>query len=53
MELTDRELAIRWWTRKSNTEKWELLYSLNIYRERISSLTGFEIENIWRKQQTL
>ena len=53
MELTDRELAIRWWDRRTSEEKLELTKELKIPRTNLDSLTGSEIEYVWRKQQKL
>ena len=50
MELTDRELAIRWWGRRTTEEKQELVKQAQIPRENIDSFTGREIEWIWRNQ---
>ena len=50
MDLTDRELAIRWWSRKSITEKKEFAKRSRFPRENFESLTGNEIEWIWRNQ---
>lgn len=50
MELTDRELAIRWWNRKTATEKIELAKQSKFPWDNIESLTGNEIEWIWRNQ---
>jgi hypothetical protein len=51
-ELTDPELAVRWWGRKNNEEKQELLTKY---------LPGFKIDDmnhnsifwLWKKQQKL
>lgn len=53
MELTDRELSIRWWGRRTHKEKMELTKELKIIRTNLDSLTGSEIEWVWRKQQKL
>lgn len=54
MELTDRELALRWWNKKSTTEKIELAKKVTLkatFPERdFTTLTGREIEWIWRNQ---
>jgi len=50
MELTDRELAIRWWSTRTDEEKEKLTESVTIVRE---TLVDSEIEYVWRKQQTL
>jgi hypothetical protein len=52
MELTDRELALRWWNRKSIQERTELakLAKLEIEDRNFKTLTGNEIEWIWRNQ---
>ena len=52
MELTDRELALRWWHRKSIQERIELAKQANFPIEYIDydTLTGNEIEWIWRNQ---
>ena len=49
MELKDRELAIRWWKRRTLAEQVLLLEQAGLHR-RLESLTGREIEWIWRKQ---
>lgn len=60
MELTDRELAVRWWNRKSTTEKDEELKkdANKPIKERIAALKELEMsesemEWIWRNQQSL
>jgi hypothetical protein len=50
MELTDRELAIRWWNRKSTQEKTELAKKATFPERNFTTLTGREIEWIWRNQ---
>jgi len=50
MELTDSELAIRWWKRKSSEEKVELLKLVKIQNYNFDSLTNNQIEWIWRNQ---
>lgn len=50
MELTDRELALRWWRRKSTKEKIELAKQAKFPRDNFNSLTGNEIEWIWLNQ---
>jgi hypothetical protein len=50
MELTDRELALRWWNRKSTQEKTELAKKATFPERDFSTLTGREIEWIWRNQ---
>lgn len=52
MELTDRELALRWWNRKSIQERTELAKQAKIPVENrdYNTLTGNEIEWIWRNQ---
>jgi hypothetical protein len=52
MELTDRELAIRWFDRKSITEKKEKI-KISGLSVTIENLTIDDKEYIWRKQQTL
>lgn len=47
MELSDRELALRWWKRKSLKEKDEFCSEISRKPE---TLTGREIEWIWRNQ---
>jgi hypothetical protein len=52
MELTDRELVLRWWNQKPIEERIELVKKANISVENrdYNTLTGNEIEWIWRKQ---
>jgi hypothetical protein len=52
MELTDRELALRWWNRKNIQERTELAKQAKFPVEGIdyNTLTGNEIEWIWRNQ---
>lgn len=52
MELTDREISLRWWNRKSDNEKTELakLAKIKIQNRDFKTLTGSEIEYIWRNQ---
>lgn len=50
MELTDRELAIRWWIRKSTIEKLELAKQAKFPRDNFETLTENEMEWIWRNQ---
>jgi len=50
MELKDRELAIRWWNRKTTEEKKELIKRAKFSRDNFNTLTGNEIEWIWRNQ---
>jgi len=50
MELTDRELALRWWNRKSTQEKTELAKKATFPERDLRTLTGNEIEWIWRNQ---
>jgi len=52
MELTDRELALRWWNRKPIQEKTELAKQakFSIENRDYNTLTGSEIEWIWRNQ---
>lgn len=52
MELTDRELALRWWKRKSTQEKTELAKQarVSVENRNFNTLTGNEIEWIWRNQ---
>jgi hypothetical protein len=53
MELTDRELAVRWWNRKSTIEKVEELKKAGLKREDVNKLSESEMEWIWRNQQSL
>ncbi len=52
MEHTDRELALRWWSRKPTQEKIELTkqVKISIKNRDFKTLTGNEIEWIWRNQ---
>ena len=52
MDLTDRELALRWWNRKSIQEKIEVAKQTKISIENrdFNTLTGNEIEWVWRNQ---
>ena len=49
MELKDRELAIRWWNRRDKDKQIEILISQNVRNRTLESLTGSEIEYIWKK----
>lgn len=51
-ELTDRELAMRWWNRKSDIEKTQVLKLVDndLLQRNPNSLTGSEIEWVWRNQ---
>lgn len=53
MKVTDRELALRWWNKKSIQEKNELAKQakFQIENRNFKTLTGNEIEWIWRNQQ--
>ena len=53
MELTDRELAVRWWNRKSTIEKVEELKKAGLKREDVKKVSESEMEWIWRNQQSL
>jgi len=53
MELTDSELAVRWWNRKSTIEKVEELKNARLKREDVNRLSESEMEWIWRNQQSL
>lgn len=50
MYLTDRELAMRWWERKTDDEKIKLSKEAKYPRSNFTSFTGNEIEYIWRNQ---
>lgn len=50
MELTDRELSLRWWNRKSINEKIELAKKATFPEIYFSGLTDREIEWIWKNQ---
>lgn len=52
MELTDRELSLRWWNRKCIKEKNEFAKQTKfpIENRDYNTLTGDEIEWIWRNQ---
>ena len=52
MELTDRELALRWWNRKSNQERTRLVKQakFSIEGRDLTTLSSSEIEWIWRNQ---
>jgi hypothetical protein len=52
MELTDRELAVRWFDRKSTTEKEQEIKKAGL-PIKIENLTDSDKEWIWRKQQSL
>lgn len=49
MELKDRELAIRWWKRRTLPEQVILLEESGLHR-RTEKLTDREIEYIWINQ---
>jgi hypothetical protein len=53
MELTDRELAVRWSNRKSTIEKVEELKKAGLKKEDVNKLSESEMEWIWRNQQSL
>lgn len=52
MELTDIELALRWWNRKSIQEKIEIAEQVKFQIEGRdhNTLTGMEIEWIWKNK---
>jgi hypothetical protein len=52
MELTDRELALRWWNRKTIQERTEFAKQAKFQVEGsdFKTLTGSEIDWIWRDQ---
>ena len=52
MELKDRELALRWWNRKSDKEKIEFAIKakFKIDNKDLKTFTCNEIELIWRNQ---
>lgn len=50
MELSDRELALRWWKRKTTEEKIEFAEKATFPSRNAETLTGREIEWIWRNQ---
>jgi hypothetical protein len=52
IELSDPELAVRWWRRKNNEEKQELL---NKYLPdfKIDDMNHQDIYWLWKKQQKL
>jgi hypothetical protein len=52
MELTDRELALRWWNRKSIQERARLVKQakFSIEGSHLTTLSSSEIEWIWRNQ---
>jgi hypothetical protein len=52
MELTDRELALRWWNRKSIQERARLVKQakFSIEGSDLTTLSSSEIEWIWRNQ---
>jgi hypothetical protein len=52
MELTDTELGVRWFDRRTEEEKQMLLKQYGITTE-IRHLTDNDKEWIWRKQQKL
>jgi hypothetical protein len=49
MELTDREMAVRWFDRKSTTEKEQEIEKAGLLIK-IENLTDSDKEWIWRKQ---
>lgn len=52
MELTDREFAVRWFDRKSTTEKEQEIEKAGL-SIKIENLTDSDKEWIWRKQHWL
>ena len=50
MELTDRELAVRWWNRISTIEKNEALVNVSLVIVDINKISTLEIEYVWRNQ---
>ena len=52
MELTDKELAVRWFDRKTISEKEQLIKKTGL-SIKIENLTDSDKEWIWRKQQSL
>jgi hypothetical protein len=52
MELTDRELAVRWFDIKSITEQEQEIKKAGLSIN-VENLTDSDKEWIWRKQQSL
>jgi hypothetical protein len=52
MELTDMELAVRWWSRKRTDEKVEFTHKLGFSEERIYVFLQETILFIWKKINT-
>lgn len=52
IELTDRELAVRWWNRLSAEEKQNILNEY-LPKHTIDSMTYENMYWLWLKQQTL
>jgi len=52
MDLKDRELAIRWWNRKTNQERIEISKQtkFSVENRDYNTLTGNEIEWVFRNQ---
>lgn len=50
MTMSNRELAIKWWNGKTTEEKIELEKKVKYPRDNYKSLTGREIEDIWRNE---
>lgn len=51
MKYSDRELALRWWDGKSSEQKTKLAKTATFPERNYKTLTGREIEWIWRNQR--
>jgi len=52
MELTNKELAVRWWSRRTTQEQYELLVKY-LGRSDFNSLSNDDKYWIWKQNQTL
>lgn len=52
MELTDKELAVRWWGRRTTQEQYELLNKY-LGRSNFNNLSSDDKYWIWKQNQEL
>lgn len=52
MELTDKEIAVRWWDRRNTQEQYELLNKY-LWRNDFNNLSNDDKYWIWKQNQTI
>jgi hypothetical protein len=52
IQLSDPELAVRWWSRKESSEKQDLLNQY-LPKHKINNISPQDIYWLWKKQQKL